>query len=114
MKKILTVLADGFEETEAIAVVDVLKRAGLQVCLAGLDSTAVRGAHDIVISADALLEDVKTENFDAVFVRQTSVKAEHIEEFFCPWLLEDKKSDTCHKVLEMEEHNFEFRFNNNI
>ena len=54
------------------------------------------------------------ENFDAVFVRQTSVKAEHIEDFFCPWLLEDKKSDTCHKVLEMEEHNFEFRFNNNI
>lgn len=68
MKKILTVLADGFEETEAVAVVDVLKRAGLQVCLAGLDSAVVRGAHDIRITADALLEEVKNDTFDAVYL----------------------------------------------
>ncbi|MBE6392964.1 MAG: LacI family transcriptional regulator [Lentisphaerae bacterium] len=52
------------------------------------------------------------ENFDAVFVRQLSAKAEHIAEIFCPWLLENRKPDTFHKVLEMEEHHFEFRFNN--
>lgn len=50
------------------------------------------------------------ETFDAAFVRQTSVKAEHIEELFCPWLLENKKMNTFHNVLELEEDNFEFRF----
>ena len=68
MKKILTILADGFEEIEAVAVVDVLRRAGFSVCLAGLDSARVKGAHGMEIAADALLEQVKNEVFDAVFL----------------------------------------------
>ena len=68
MKKILTILADGFEEIEAVAVVDVLRRAGFSVCLAGLDSARINGAHGMEISADALLEQVKDEAFDAVFL----------------------------------------------
>ena len=68
MKKILTILADGFEEIEAVAVADVLKRAGFSVCLAGLDSLCVRGAHDMKITADVLLEQVKNERFDAVYL----------------------------------------------
>ena len=68
MKKILTILADGFEETEAIAVADVLMRAGFQVCLAGLDTKTVRGAHGIKITADAMLADVCNDAFDAVFL----------------------------------------------
>lgn len=68
MKKILTILADGFEEIEAIAVADVLKRAGFSVCLAGLDTLCVRGAHDMKITADCLLSEVKNETFDAVYL----------------------------------------------
>lgn len=68
MKKILAILADGFEETEAVAVIDVLRRAGFSVCTAGLDSREIRGAHGLTISSDALLSDVCCEKFDAVFL----------------------------------------------
>ena len=68
MKKILTILADGFEEIEAVAVADVLKRAGFSVTLAGLDSAKVKGAHGMEMTADVLLEQVSGEKFDAVYL----------------------------------------------
>ena len=68
MKKVLLILAEGFEETEAVAPADVLIRVGVRVVLAGLDSLRVKGAHGIGIAADVLLEDVADETFDAVFL----------------------------------------------
>jgi 4-methyl-5(b-hydroxyethyl)-thiazole monophosphate biosynthesis len=51
-------LADGFEEIEAIAVIDVLRRAGIDVkTISVTGSRDVRGAHDIVIVADLLFEE---------------------------------------------------------
>jgi len=48
-------LADGFEEIEAVAVADVLRRADIEVKMVSMtDSKAVRGAHDIVVAADLL------------------------------------------------------------
>ncbi len=48
-------LADGFEEIEAISVVDVLRRVDIAVQTVSLaDSKTVRGAHDIWIAADLL------------------------------------------------------------
>lgn len=67
-KKVLVVLADGFEETEAVAPVDVLRRLEFDVLLAGLDSELVRGSHGIVVKADAKLEAVKPEDFDGLFL----------------------------------------------
>ena len=55
-KKFLIVLADGFEEIEAITPIDVLRRAGLDVVIAGLNSRAVAGAHGIKFEADVTLE----------------------------------------------------------
>lgn len=69
VKKVLAVLADGFEEIEAISPIDVLKRAGASVTLAALekyDNLKVRGAHDIYVQCDALLSDVASDDFDAV------------------------------------------------
>lgn len=42
-------LADGFEETEAVAPVDVIRRAGLEVKFVGVDGELVCGAHNITI-----------------------------------------------------------------
>ena len=58
-KKVLVILADGFEEIEAITPIDVLKRAGLDVILAGLSSKTVSGSHGIKIETDILLNDYK-------------------------------------------------------
>lgn len=45
-------LADGFEETEAIAPIDILRRAGLDVKTVGIGSCIIRGSHSIPIVTD--------------------------------------------------------------
>ncbi|MGI6745718.1 MAG: Chaperone protein YajL [Firmicutes bacterium ADurb.Bin300] len=49
-------LAEGFEEVEAIATIDFLRRAGIDVFTVSLSGIAVLGAHGILIEADALNE----------------------------------------------------------
>lgn len=64
-KKVLIILAEGFEEIEAVTAIDVLRRAGLEVTVAGLASNRITGAHGIVIEADVLL-DQYSQNPDAI------------------------------------------------
>lgn len=66
MKKVLLILADGFEEIEALGTADVLRRLGMEVVLAGLSGEKVTGAHGMVITSDAVLSAVAGESFDAV------------------------------------------------
>ena len=68
MKKLLAVVADGFEETELIAVVDCMRRLGVNVTIAGLTAIELKGTHNITLSADALLDDLKPEDFDGIFL----------------------------------------------
>ena len=63
-KRVLVPLAEGFEEIEAVAIVDVLRRAEVEVVVAGLTPGAVTGAHGIRMDADAELADVDVESFD--------------------------------------------------
>ena len=68
-KKVLVILADGFEEVEALAPIDVLRRSGASVTVAGLKperGNLVRGAHDIWIRCDVELCDVREDRFDAI------------------------------------------------
>lgn len=52
-------LANGFEEIEALAPVDFLLRAGIEVKTVGVSGKFCRGAHEINVEADILLEDVQ-------------------------------------------------------
>lgn len=52
MKIVYVFLADGFEEVEAITVVDVLRRAEVEVLTVGVSSKTLIGAHNIVVQAD--------------------------------------------------------------
>ncbi len=54
-KKALVILADGFEEIEAVTPIDVLRRAGVDVTVAGLNSKTVTGAHNVRFEADVTL-----------------------------------------------------------
>lgn len=66
MKTALLLLADGFEEIEAVTIIDVLRRGNVSVTTASLAGKHVRGSHDIAIESDALLESVNVDNFDAL------------------------------------------------
>ncbi len=68
MKKIAIILADGVEETEFIAVADVLRRLSLDVIVAGLNQLDVTGAHNFGLKADRLLSACSAAEFDAVFL----------------------------------------------
>jgi len=59
-KQVVVVLAEGFEEIEATTPVDVLRRAGLEVVVAGVGSKAVRGAHGLTYQCDTTLEEIKS------------------------------------------------------
>ncbi|RMD75509.1 MAG: DJ-1/PfpI family protein [Lentisphaerae bacterium] len=57
----VVLLADGFEEIEALAPVDVLRRAGLDILLASITGNRrVRGSHGIEVTADILLAELET------------------------------------------------------
>jgi len=59
MPTVLVILPEGFEELEAIAPIDVLRRAGCLVTLAALGPTRrVVGRNDIAVEADLLLADL--------------------------------------------------------
>ena len=60
MSKVYLLLADGFEEIEALTPVDILRRAGVEVVTVSVMGRAdVNGSHGIVVRADAVLgEDV--------------------------------------------------------
>ena len=51
-------LGTGFEETEAIAPLDLLRRAGVETATVGLTGKIVYGSHHIGIEADLLPEDM--------------------------------------------------------
>ncbi|NBK20808.1 MAG: DJ-1/PfpI family protein [Spirochaetia bacterium] len=62
---VLVVLAEGFEEIEAITPIDLLRRSGAKVTVAGLSSLTVHGAHGIGIVCDKLFSEC-SEEYDAL------------------------------------------------
>jgi 4-methyl-5(b-hydroxyethyl)-thiazole monophosphate biosynthesis len=68
MAKALVFLATGFEEIEALTVVDILRRAEVDVAIAGLTPNLVEGVHKIKIAPDTYIGDVNTKDFDALIV----------------------------------------------
>ena len=65
-KTALTILAPGFEETEAVTVIDIMRRASIEVTTAALDEINVPGSHRIPIQAEILMSDVLHGRFDAL------------------------------------------------
>lgn len=63
---VLVPLAPGFEETEAVAIVDVLRRAELRVVTVSLGGRRVEGAHGIALEADLGWEELDEASVTAV------------------------------------------------
>ena len=64
--KFACILANGFEETEAITVIDCLRRAGVEVDLVSVHQINVIGSHKITVVADKLFEDMS--DYDGIFL----------------------------------------------
>lgn len=65
MKKVCVLLAEGFEEIEALTVVDLLRRARIYVDTAAVaDEYMVRGSHGIAVQTEDLFSEVDFEDFD--------------------------------------------------
>lgn len=63
MKKVLIMLAEGFEEVEALTVVDYLRRMDITCDTCSImDGNKVKGAHNIVVEADKSLDEIT--NYD--------------------------------------------------
>ncbi|MBR5155695.1 MAG: DJ-1/PfpI family protein [Clostridia bacterium] len=61
-------LADGFEETEAIGTLDVIRRAGIRVNTVSITGGAVCGSHDVLMITDAETEDIVFENMTGIIL----------------------------------------------
>lgn len=61
-------LGTGFEEAEALVPADMLRRANIDVCMAGVDGIDITGAHHITVKADCAVADVNVDELELLFL----------------------------------------------
>jgi 4-methyl-5(b-hydroxyethyl)-thiazole monophosphate biosynthesis len=66
--RVLMPLAEGFEEIEAITVIDILRRADIEVIVAGLKTGLVEGAHRILVQPDVSLNEINPAELDGIIL----------------------------------------------
>jgi len=69
MSRVLVPIASGFEEIEAVAIIDVLRRAEVEVMVASLDEvSAVKGANGITLVCDINIKDISVDTLDMIIL----------------------------------------------
>ncbi len=76
--QVLVPLVPGFEEIEAVTIIDVLRRAGVTVLVGGVAPGPVRGAHDIDVQAEVAFADVAAADLDMVVLPGGMPGAAHL------------------------------------
>ncbi|MBF0176106.1 MAG: DJ-1/PfpI family protein [Magnetococcales bacterium] len=66
MKRVLVPLAQGCEEMEAVTLIDLFRRAGIEVVSAGLDDQPVKASRGVVLLPDTTLDQVIDQEFDLI------------------------------------------------
>lgn len=81
MAKVYEFLANGLEEVEALAPVDIFRRGGIEIVTVSITgSEFVKSAHDIIIKADKMFEDVDLSNADLLMLPGGMPGATHLNE----------------------------------
>jgi 4-methyl-5(b-hydroxyethyl)-thiazole monophosphate biosynthesis len=66
MAKVCIPLAEGFEDIEAITLIDVIRRGGLDVVTAGVGGNLITSAHNVKVYADTTIDKINADEFDLV------------------------------------------------
>lgn len=80
MPRALVPLAEGCEEIETVTIVDLLRRAGIEVTIAALEGDSVTGSHGIVIGADTTLAESLHGDYDMIVLPGGMPGAEHLQQ----------------------------------
>lgn len=78
MARVLVPLAQGCEELEAVTVIDLLRRAGIEVVTAGLDTGPVRASRGTVLVPDTSIDSALQQDYDMVVLPGGLPGADHL------------------------------------
>ena len=85
-KKVLVPIADGTEELEAIAIIDILRRANAEVTVASvMQTTAIQASQGTKIIADTLITECNNHVYDLIALPGGMPGVEHLRD--CPILI---------------------------
>jgi 4-methyl-5(b-hydroxyethyl)-thiazole monophosphate biosynthesis len=79
MARVLIPLAQGCEELEAVTIIDLLRRAGIEVVTAGLEEGPVTCSRGVVLLPDTRLDEVLDEDFDMLVLPGGLPGADHLD-----------------------------------
>ena len=68
MKRAVVILANGFEEIEALGVVDILRRSNIQTDIAGTEKSFVESSHGVKVISDKHLDEIDVDDYDAIIL----------------------------------------------
>lgn len=80
MTKVLVPLANGCEELEAVTIIDLLRRAEIDVTTASLDDGPVKASRGTVLVADTLLENILDNDYDMIVLPGGLPGADHLRD----------------------------------
>jgi 4-methyl-5(b-hydroxyethyl)-thiazole monophosphate biosynthesis len=79
VKTVLVLFAQGSEELETVTVVNILRRGGITVTLAGLSAGALRGSRGVTITPDITLDEVLHDSFDMIVLPGGQPGSNHLK-----------------------------------
>jgi 4-methyl-5(b-hydroxyethyl)-thiazole monophosphate biosynthesis len=80
MKKVILLLAKGFEEMEVVVPLDILRRGGISVDIVGVGTERiVEGGHQIALRTDKSLEECHAETYDLIIIPGGGEGVEHLQ-----------------------------------
>lgn len=80
LKSAVILLAEGFEEIEAITIIDVLRRGDVKCDICSIRDRKVIGSHKIKIKADILLSEIEIDSYEAVILPGGMPGAKNLKE----------------------------------
>ncbi len=78
MSKVLVCISTGFEEIETVTIIDILRRAKIEVTIATINDILTVGANSIAIQADQYLEDIEPLSFDMIVLPGGGVNTQNL------------------------------------